>query len=466
MTGGAPVVIVGSGPLGIAVARRLAGAGFDVTVLEAGPAITDPPGAHFRNQPRFARDPDAYFPAIERYLRPLAPSDTPSDTESESALPGAADSAVVGGQGVLWTNNCPRMADFERWDAMSPPDWERCYLAAEDLLQVVADPSAGSRTGAAVEAHLEGPLAAEGRVIRGLPLAGRLISGGRLHFVAPRDLLDAAAPDVRARIALRTGVTAERLLFEGARVSGVEVRGPDGRATLAAERVVVAGGAVATPALLHRSGIRPAALGRGLSFHACLFGQVVLVAEDCPGADERDLAPRLWIPPSEAAPWHIQVLRDTCPLPPDEPVENPHRLFEFQAFLPVEFRPENALVFDDAGRAGARFAFSARDRAGMAAMAADVERLAAKLGPWRGGRAPTWLPHGAAHLVGTCAMDLGAGVGVTDRPGVTDRVGAVHGVENLHLATVGLIPRPVAENPTLTALALALRTCEAIAAEG
>lgn len=62
-------------------------------------------------------------------------------------------------------------------------------------------------------------------------------------------------------------------------------------------------------------------------------------------------------------------------------------------------------------------------------------------------------------------MDQGM-TGGADRPGVTDHVGAVHGFENLHLATVGLIPAPVAVNPTLTALALALRTCDAIAAEG
>jgi choline dehydrogenase-like flavoprotein len=51
-------------------------------------------------------------------------------------------------------------------------------------------------------------------------------------------------------------------------------------------------------------------------------------------------------------------------------------------------------------------------------------------------------------------------------PGVADRVGKVHGFENLYLSTVGLIPAPVAVNPTLTAVALALRTCDTIAANG
>ena len=64
--------------------------------------------------------------------------------------------------------------------------------------------------------------------------------------------------------------------------------------------MLVAGGALGTARLLHRSGIRPDALGRGISFHALLFGQVVLAADICPPAGEKDLAPRLWIPPTAA----------------------------------------------------------------------------------------------------------------------------------------------------------------------
>ena len=50
-------------------------------------------------------------------------------------------------------------------------------------------------------------------------------------------------------------------------------------------------------------------------------------------------------------------------------------------------------------------------------------------------------------------------------PGVTDRLGRVHGLENLYLSTLGMFPAPVAVNPTLTALALTLNTCDAIAAD-
>ena len=78
-------------------------------VVEAGPSIIDPPGSHFRNQARFRQDPDSFFAAIAPYFSPVA-----------GDLPGAADLALAGGQGVIWTNNCPRAAGFERWDAMTP----------------------------------------------------------------------------------------------------------------------------------------------------------------------------------------------------------------------------------------------------------------------------------------------------------------------------------------------------------
>jgi len=100
------VLVVGSGPLGITVARRLAEWGLQVIVLEAGSAITDPPGSHLRNQPGIRQDTDGYFAAIEQYLQPV------TDSVKRADLPGAADSSLVGGQGILWTNNCPR---FERW---------------------------------------------------------------------------------------------------------------------------------------------------------------------------------------------------------------------------------------------------------------------------------------------------------------------------------------------------------------
>lgn len=66
--------------------------------------------------------------------------------------------------------------------------------------------------------------------------------------------------EVRSRPNLRIMplTRARRLLFEGRRVSGVEVGGPEGAVRLNAAQVIVSAGALHSPALLLRSGIGPA----------------------------------------------------------------------------------------------------------------------------------------------------------------------------------------------------------------
>jgi choline dehydrogenase-like flavoprotein len=170
---------------------------------------------------------------------------------------------------------------------------------------------------------------------------------------------------------------------------------------------------------------------------------------------EKDILPRYWIPPTRQAPWHLQVMRDTCLLPASEAVDNPHRLLEFQGFVPVESRDESAMLIMDDGGMEFRFSLSDKDHCRMNAMLANVEQLAALLGPWRKGCEPTWVPSGSP-LLGTCRMDSSRG------PGVVGKEARVHGFANLYLGTIGLLPTPVSVNPTLTALALMLRTCSEI----
>ncbi|WP_029356819.1 GMC family oxidoreductase N-terminal domain-containing protein [Bosea sp. 117] len=68
-------------------------------------------------------------------------------------------------------------------------------------------------------------------------------------------------PEVRRRPNLKilTGHVATRLIFEGTRATGAEIVGPgSGPLTIAARQVVLAAGAIHSPALLLRSGIGPA----------------------------------------------------------------------------------------------------------------------------------------------------------------------------------------------------------------
>jgi choline dehydrogenase-like flavoprotein len=346
-------------------------------------------------------------------------------------------------------------AEFERWEAMTPDEWERWYTEAEHMLRVMPAPATNSRRGASIRKCLQGILAQEGRTLCDLPFSGRVLASGDFYYNGPWDFLEAATPEVRSRIEIHSGMRVSRLRLEGSRVVGVDVEVAGKKSdAVNASAVFLAGGAMGIPRLLHASGIRPAALGRGISFHALLFGQMILDPDLCASASATDIAPRFWIPPKAESPWHLMLLRDTCPFPPAEDVENPHRLLEVQGFLSMEFHDENAIVINETEDLEFRFTLSKVDRERMRAMESDVQCLLGHLGRWRRGCESTWLPFDNAHMAGTCRMDR------PDWEGVSNSLGKVHGFENLYLTSVGLFPVPVAENPTLTAVALALRTCD------
>ncbi len=451
------VVVIGSGPVGAVAARRLAERGCATTLLEAGervPLQERPrarPGEHLRNQPRFRLDPDGFvFEAIAR-LTFYDPGAAPE------GLPGACETIAVGGQGLVWTNNCPRtQAGLDRWPALDDAAWERRYAEAEAILHVATDQLAGSerqrRVAARLAAHLGGSAPA-GRRVEPLPLAGRADGKGGIHFTATADILAGLGGNTR-RLTVRSGTRAVRLEHRGGRVAAVHVSSGGGQQRIAADAFVVAAGAFATPRLLFASDIRPAALGRWLHYHPLLLGQLVLDEALSAPSGAADPPPRLWIPPTRAAPWHAMVLRDVGAGAPQEAADE-RRLIELQFFSPVEPRAEHHMTLGDATP---RFAvrLTERDHATLEAMRADVLAIGAGLGRWRTGCEPSWNPWGFSHPMGTTRM------GDDPATSVVDRRGRVHGFENLYVAGVGIVPVPIAVNPTLTAVAVALHTADGI----
>ena len=63
----------------------------------------------------------------------------------------------------------------------------------------------------------------------------------------------------RANLTIRAGLTADRVLFEGARAVGVAFLGPDGPVELHADEIVLCGGTAGSAAIALRSGLGPAA---------------------------------------------------------------------------------------------------------------------------------------------------------------------------------------------------------------
>lgn len=436
------VLVIGSGPLGAATARRLAEHGRDVLMIEQGPAISDPAGSHVRNAQRFRDEPDSYLPAATSYLEFF------DNTVERDQLPGAAVTRARGGQGAIWTNLCPRSDAL--WDALTPSQWETYYSIAEEYLGVQAEGFEQSIRQQRVRSRLGEVLALERRTVEALPVAARFDSTDHLYYMAPHDILAGA----KGRVEIASG-DAQKILAGGSKVTGVIVDGE----VVEAEDIVIAAGAIGTPQLLHRSAIRPRALGHWLSYHPLLVAQLVLDETLCAAPGVHDREPRLQIRPGSAADWYALVLRDVSPFEPAEPdiAIDSNRLAEIQMICPVDLDENKRIIFDESGQPTFDVALSADDRARMTNAVADCNALTAHLGRYRAGCRPEWMPFGFAHMTGTTRMSAD-----DDGSGVADHDGRVWGFDNLYLATNGLIPTRIAVNPTLTGVALAVFVADRI----
>jgi choline dehydrogenase-like flavoprotein len=140
------------------------------------------------------------------------------------------------------------------WHGSDGPVW--LTRPAEPHPITLAYMAAGAAAGhAATDDH-------NGARLAGPCLNTLTIRDGRRQTIADAYLAPAAG---RPNLALLTGTAALTLVVEGGRCRGVRVEGPQGPRMLGAERgVVLAAGALGSPALLLRSGIGPAADLRAL----------------------------------------------------------------------------------------------------------------------------------------------------------------------------------------------------------
>lgn len=257
-------IVIGSGSGGAPVARRLAEAGAEVLVLEAG---RDPKGV------REIEDPSCWF-GLQRSIwdweHDYAPA--PEVLGRTIAIPrGKAVGGSSATNAMMWYRGTP--ADYARWDAEAP-GW-----SFDDCLPFIrrAEDWAGGAT------HLRGvggPLSIE-RSSTEHPLTRAMLAGGRAMGLP--ELADPNGPDPLGvalgnfnlkdgrrwtsadgylRPMLGRGVTllpetrALDLIFTGDRATGVETTA--GRFT-ARRGVIFAAGAFETPRLLTLAGIGPEA---------------------------------------------------------------------------------------------------------------------------------------------------------------------------------------------------------------
>ena len=267
-------------------------------------------------------------------------------------------------------------------------------------------------------------------------------------------------------------------VVEGGRAVGVRVR--DRRTgdehDVRARFVVVAADALRTPQVLWASGIRPDALGRTLNDQS----QVVFATRlrDIDPADVPHVAASgtlseysgvSWVPFTDEVPFHGQVMQlDASPVPlaDDDPVL-PGSIVGLGLFCAKDLQWDDRVEFDE----------TRRDHYGMPAMTihyrltdrdhADLDRARELIVAWSAslgeplGERPFTMPSGSSlHYQGTTRMGE-----ADDDTSVCSPDSEVWGAPGVFVAGNGVIPTATACNPTLTAVAFAVRGARRIAAQ-
>ena len=473
-------VIVGSGAGGATMAAELAEAGLDVIVVEEG-------GYH----------PTESFTAESvRALRTLYRDGgggmalgRPSVLFAEGRCVGG--STVVNG-GMSWRTPARVL---ERWSAadgvqaISEREMDPYFTRAESRHSVgLQDPETIGRDSELLQAGA----AAKGWAIvanrRGqLHCAGTNNCNSGCPTGAKRSMLVTSVPRALALGArLFADCRVDRVTRAGRTVTGVTghfVR-PGGRRgpglTVRARTVIVAGGAIQTPALLARSGLRSASgqLGRNLSLHPNAT-VIAFFDEDVTGwhgvhqafqvrefmAEGLVLTAQNLPPPTLAAlmPAHGRELGELMadynrivtagPLVTDTGTGRVRNVpgLGTQVFYQLTDADAARVVRGVELTGQALFAAGARrmllpfDGAPEVRSPGQLRDLLARPVPKRS------IQLYSIHLMGTARMSEDA------RRGVTDSYGAFHGVPGLFVADASLFPGPTGINPMETVIALAMR---------
>ena len=492
------VAIVGSGPTASAYARILSeeAPGAAIAMFEVGPTVSNPPGAHVKN----IADPERRSIAQRASEGPGAGAETVSSPGAvksgerrarpgtyllqdgyafpgEDGMPVAAMSSNVGGMAAHWTAACPRPGGKERIPFLT--DLEQLLDDAERLLGVTTHAFDGapfsdlvrSRLAAAVDKG-RGPAYR----VQPMPLAVHRRKDGALVW-SGSDVVMGDVTRENPQFELFDESLVTRVLVEGGAAAGIEVQDRRSGETrrVATRYVVVGADALRTPQLLWASGIRPDALGRYLNDQP----QVVFASrlrdvqpETAPAAAGGALSEQsgvAWVPYTDDAPFHGQIMQlDASPVPlaEDDPVV-PGSIVGLGLFCAKDLQRGDRVAFDDGVRDSygmpamrIHYRLTDQDHKVLERARQEIVRLGKAVGEPLDER-PFVLPPGASlHYQGTTRMGQ-----ADDGESVCSPDSEVWQVPGLFVAGNGVIPTSTACNPTLTAVALAVRGARKIAAD-
>ncbi|WP_227935512.1 GMC oxidoreductase [Alkalihalobacillus deserti] len=449
------VIIIGSGAGGGAALWRLCeqwqNEGKRIAVLERGDLLLP---THVANLPtaktagKFLQNPAFHIPRAEEWPE----------------FPGAKQFFGLGGRTLQWGGAVPRFhpADFREWP-LKLDDLVQYYQIAEQVMKVTTAFIRDSDLHYTLLERLRKNGYHDATTIpRTLDLHeseyGQIRSNvlfSSIEFIAwafnwnPFDLA------VRANVV--------KILHENGKARGVQVMSPDLKSyTIHGKNVVVSGSTFETPRLLLHSGIPGKAIGRYLINHSFVSTRGFVAREDF---EEVLGIANILLPSSKERPYQIQVhgpfpyefyAYETKPLMTELEIS----LFGFGI---VEPNRDNRVVLDQTNvdtygvpKLNVHFSYGAQDLAVIEQMVDEMHKAIESMN-LDNITSPCLFPPGLDfHEAGTCRM------GIDPSTSVTNEFGQVHGMSGLFVADNSILPFMGGANPTLTTIAIAMRTADYI----
>jgi choline dehydrogenase-like flavoprotein len=495
------VLIIGSGPIGATYSRIIAEhkPATKIVMIDLGPKISDKIGQHVKNitDPKTAetaqilsqgnkKEPYPMISVAERAaavqrgdLRPefLARAGTHLVIDEiadlqKNEMPALSLSSNIGGMGVHWTCACPRPGNEERIPFIPASEMDDALTKAEEILSMRQDAFPMNEVGQTILNVLNqtlGTAHSPTREAQAMPLACGKDAEGNRYWTATDTILKDTLENINFEI--RSETICRKLIHSEGKITGAEIEDLTSgiKEMIEAKIVIVAADAIRTPQLLWASGIRPKALGHYLNEHPFIFTFVELnipIAQSTTSKSHDPLTGVFWVPfDAPNHPFHGQIMHmDLSPMKTTVSDISKHIVgLGWGCLKEVKF--DDQIVFSEIEKdylgmpkMTFKYKYSKNDLVSIEAAKQFQAKVIASFGKEIENGQQTLMPAGSSlHYEGTTRMGA-----ENNSESVCDTFGQVWNFENLFVGGNGVIPMATTSNPTLTSVALAVRSAEKI----